>query len=177
MLFIIPEVLHGKRCKEQNKQSQEIRFKRSRFSFAQKESNWSASKKCRWKQERQSKWRLRERIEWEVSTTRASRKTILGKSIWEWVRLTLTPSMQPAMSWEESSWQCIRVLDEGREINSSARLKHSLQTQNNMSKHADKPPECMCGADMRSLRRRLHFRSVRHARDAWQEKPSAEQQN
>lgn len=50
-------------------------------------------------------------VEWEASMTQPSRKISTGKSIWEWVRLALTPNVQPVMSWEESSWQRIRILE------------------------------------------------------------------
>lgn len=71
-------------------------------------------------------------VEWEASMTQRSRKISTEKSIWEWVRLTLTPNVQPVMSWEESSWQRIRVLEthihRGSEIHSSAHLK-DIHTQ------------------------------------------------
>lgn len=82
---------------------------------------------------RYSKCMLRECTEWEVSMTWPSQKISTGKSIWEWVRLTLTPSVQPMMSWEESSWQRIRILethiDRGSEIHSSAHLKTHTHTR------------------------------------------------
>lgn len=66
-------------------------------------------KNHRWREREGGKWKMC--VEWEASMTQPSRKISTGKSIWEWVRLALTPNVQPVMSWEESSWQRIRILE------------------------------------------------------------------
>lgn len=62
-------------------------------------------------------------MEWEAGMTRPSWKISTGKSIWEWVRLTLTPHVQPVMSWEKSSWQRITILETHIHRGSEAHLK------------------------------------------------------
>lgn len=110
-------------------------FHEAKFRFTKREGKWSTSKKHRWRE------RERDKASAGWGSARSGKrawhgqveKLAHGKSIWEWVRLTLTPNVQPVMSWEESSWQRIRIFEtyihRGSEIHWST---HSIHTNPSM---------------------------------------------
>lgn len=150
-----------------------------KFRFTKRDDKWSTSEST--DGERKKK-RWRECVEWDVSMTRPSRKISTGKSIWEWVRLTLTPNVQPVMSWEESSWQRIRILEtyihRGSEKHSCAHLKTHTHTRRKPTHSSMQTDLIKCvykWGIICTLIAMLCFNSVRHTRELWHTQASMQQ--
>lgn len=128
-------------------------FYEVKVRFTKREGKWSTSESTdgeRARERERKEERQRECMKWDMSMTWPSWKISTGKSIWEWVRLTLTLDVQPVTSWEKSSWQRIRILEtcsrRGSEKHSSAHLKTHTRTNHHAqhSAHADRPHKRAC---------------------------------